>query len=131
MGGFLTRLFIRKLDSSLIFFYFFIFYLTLLRFERTYTFQTDSLVSGKPKTATSVQLTIVSTNFLCLTASFQFMYGTLFFLATVFSRFFNEIANLIFVFSFFLQKYVLGSLEGWECCNVAEDCYDFLITTCQ
>ena len=30
------------------------------------------------------------------------MYGILFFLATALSRFFNEVANVIFVFSFFL-----------------------------
>ena len=104
--GFLHLLSTRRLDSSstLIFFYIFFFYLTLLWFERTYTFQTESSVSGKPKGTISFQLTIVSTNFLCLTASFQFMYGTLFFLATVFSRFFNEVANVIFVFSFFLKN---------------------------
>ena len=85
-------------------FLFFIFYLTLVLFERTYTFQTESSVSGKPQGTTLFQLTIVSTNFLYLTASFQFMYGTLFFLTTVFSRFFNKVANVIFVSFIFSLK---------------------------
>ena len=49
-----------------------------------------------------------------------FLYGTLFFLAIVLGRFYNEVAD-IFVF-FLLFPFIIfpilvsGYLEGWECC---------------